>query len=686
MTSSPTTLTPSGLATVALLKTRFDQGLDHLDLFEPFVADALNRCEKSDFIAADIKEVLHGRTGLFIPIDPMQTLLNRFVKKGYLQRLEGRYIRTNVPIPDPDLDTSRRSLQQGQARLGAALLDFLSRTGLAIASADDALVALATFVADNKVHLLLESAVPDNALDRSRQERKLTRAIAQFISELCLPSAELGPVFVDMVEGILLKDTILLRDVGLAPRRLDGLTVVLDSGLLFDAIGMTGVANNVAATEGLHLLRAVGVRTIAFDKTVAEMRRILSVYEHLLATPTGSLSLYPTDLTRHALDTHMSPSDMRLKIATLEEQLRSVNVTIREVPRHEREYTLDETSLQACLVDPRNGDRETKRIHHDVDCIAGVLTLRRGSQSDALERARFVFATTSGRVVRSAQAWYRAQGQSDFPPIIHYRALTSIAWLKKPAAAPGVMVHELAALCAGAIRPSREVMDRTLAALRTMMAEGVISSDEAIAVAASALLEPLLAQLDDETDPDADTIADAIARVRRSYRDEAATVAAGEIQRTKDEAEKEKQLLQAAADKAAREREESQRDAEAARRAALEATKRSSRVHAIASQRADVVAGWVSAIGFWGMAAIILIGALVGFTGVVERAPAWLRLAVGAVTIAAVVIGCWLSIRGGSLLSIKRAMGRRVRAWALAKLDPTQAIEALDHSVGDREE
>ena len=35
------TETPKGLATLALLKTRFDEGRDHLELLEPFVADAV---------------------------------------------------------------------------------------------------------------------------------------------------------------------------------------------------------------------------------------------------------------------------------------------------------------------------------------------------------------------------------------------------------------------------------------------------------------------------------------------------------------------------------------------------------------------------------------------------------------------------------------------------------------------
>lgn len=678
MTMSTVPLTPSGLATVALLKTRLDQGLDHLALFEPFVADALNRSDRDGFIAADIKAVLHQRTGLLIPTDAMQTLLQRFVRKGCLRRDGGRFFRTGALIEDPDLNATRQAVEEGQNRLGEALVQFLSEAGSPFATADEALIGLATFVSDNKVHLLLDSPIPDGALERSSQSRKVTRGLARFISEVCLPSDDLRPILADLVEGILLEDALLLRDIGLASQRLGQLTVVLDTPVLFAALGLTGEANKVAAIEGLHLLREVGARTVVFEKTVAEMRRILAVYEDHLATAGGRLTLWPSDLTRHAIDSHMSSSDAKVISATLNERLRLAGVSVREVPAHQPEFTLDEPALQACLVDPRNGDKETQRIRHDVDCIAGVLTLRGGHRAVALEQSRFVFATTSGRVVRNSQAWYRAQGQNDFPPIIHYLALTAIAWLKKPAAAPGLKVHELAALCAGALRPTRETMEKTLASLRFMVREGVVSSDEALAVVASALLEPLLANLDDDTDPDSDSIADAIERVRRAYRDEAAAEAAKEVQRTRAEAAREREALEKDIGRATNAEQAARREAEAAARRAEEADRRATRVHEAAARRASAVAEVVSALGYWGGVLILVSGAALSIPGLVDSAPTRLRIGAGIVSLAVLGFGIWSSIRGGSLLSIKRAMRRRVRSWVYSKIHPTGGPDVSD--------
>ena len=55
--------TPQGLATVAFLKTRLDEGHDHVGMFEPLVHDALHRLTAQDFLASDIQAQVRNRTG-----------------------------------------------------------------------------------------------------------------------------------------------------------------------------------------------------------------------------------------------------------------------------------------------------------------------------------------------------------------------------------------------------------------------------------------------------------------------------------------------------------------------------------------------------------------------------------------------------------------------------------------------
>ena len=119
---------PKGLATVAFLKTKLDEGCDHLGLFEPLILDALIHVQVKDFLAEDIKILVNQRTGLLLPGDAVQTLLGRFAKRGLLQRAGGRFFRTSKAIPDPGLDAARTAIQAEQDSLGRALVEFAGRT------------------------------------------------------------------------------------------------------------------------------------------------------------------------------------------------------------------------------------------------------------------------------------------------------------------------------------------------------------------------------------------------------------------------------------------------------------------------------------------------------------------------------------------------------------------------------
>src|SRR5689334_20104104 len=138
--------TPKGLATVALLKTRLDAGHDHLALFEPLILDALLHLTTQDFIAQDIKAVLNERTGIFLPVSAVQTLLGRCTRRGLVTRQGGRFFRTATPLVDPLLDTTRAGLQADQARLGAAFMAYAAESSVEISTPDEAVAALATFV------------------------------------------------------------------------------------------------------------------------------------------------------------------------------------------------------------------------------------------------------------------------------------------------------------------------------------------------------------------------------------------------------------------------------------------------------------------------------------------------------------------------------------------------------------
>jgi hypothetical protein len=542
------------------------------------------------------------------------------------------------------LEEVRTEAEEKHRTLGEALLDFAQEHGVLFDTADDALVAVSTFITDNKVPLLLQEALADSPLDRTDLPRKTTRTIARFITERCLTSAELQPILAGLVEGMVLQDALLFRDIATISHKFTGLQIVLDSPILFAVLDLTGVANGIATREGLSLFRDAGAVAVAFHRTLGEMRRILTVYENRVTTAEGRLSLYPTDLTRHVLTAKLSASDIRMISTTLEKRLAAHGIVIREVPTHDRRYTLDEQALAAILADDQDLDKP--RIRHDVDCVAGVLTLRAGRTASSIENAHAVFCTTSGKVVRNVQRWYREEGEGGAPPAVHQLALTSIAWMKRPQAARGIKLHELAAICSAALKPSRDTWRMFIANVKQLRNDGVISDDETVAIIASEMTEPLLATLDDDFDPDADTIAEAIERVRASYRQEAGAAALVAIR-------------------------QAQGEAALANEAATRALARSAALEALLDARIQRIATGISTLLFLAAALIVVLSAVLSVPGVFDSVGETWKWGARILLTGTTLFGAYATIYGPNLHQLRLGLRDRIAHTFRRRLTPS---------------
>ncbi len=512
-----------GLATVALLKVNFDAGRDHISMFEPFVLDTLSHLDADGVTADYVRAAVDERHQLALPVNVVRMALMRAVSRGFQRREGGRYFRTDKTPNLPDLRTERARIEERQGRLAEALREASARRGLEVHTAEEALDMVLDFLESYHVSMALgeEAAtdlVPEPATDAPADPK--TIVTAGFLREAVLTGGDLADVVQEMLEGFILQNTLLLKDISVAARPFKRLRVFFDSVLLFGALGYEGAATGTAVQELLSLLRDSGASLEVFEPTIREMRRILAVYEDRIGTHEGRLSLYQTDLTRYFLTKHFTPSDIRAITALIDKDIRALGFVVRDLPPHVAELTLDERRLGVLLAAGPGGEN-VPRVVHDIDCVAGVLTLRRGKTSDSLDHAGVVFVTRSSLTVRHTREWYRDEGQLGFSPILHYLLLSNLAWLKRPTSASRLKLHELVALCTAALRPSREAWQAFLKHLRRLEASGQLSTDEAAAIVASSLTDSILVEEDVGEDTDAATLTEVVDRVKAAYRAEA---------------------------------------------------------------------------------------------------------------------------------------------------------------------
>jgi len=631
---------PKGLATVALLKTRMDEGKDHLGLFEPFVEDSLSHLAVDHFATADLRTAIEERHGLLLPIETVTTLLGRLGRRGAVRREGGRYFRLHF-TPSVDIVAASAVLNTELVAFGNALAAFSAKTKHPIASAHDALALLIGFMQENNIALLLQEPAEAPVAGPNRGHY---RVVARFVTQECARDEALRKTLERLLEGLVLKNALLLEDLASASQKFDGLEVFLDSQIVFAAIGLTGIPESVAVAETISLLRDTGAVPTVFDVTVSEMQRLLGMLEDHLGTAEGRLSLRPTAMARHVMTLNLKPSDIRIFSSSLEPRIREVGIAVKDSPARSRDFTLDESQLARDLTD-RFGDVTQPRVRHDVDCVAAVLTLRAARRPRRLEAARAVCASTSMRVIRNVSAWHRNQGATGIPPIIDLRALANIAWLKRPASVRLLKVHQLIALCSAALRPSRDTWQKFVDNLKTLRTQGALSDEQTLALVASDLLDPVLSELEDEREPDAATIHEAIERVKAAYRDEGRATA--------------DQALKVA-----------ESEAQLAQQAAASAQARHSATYAHLSARAKGIGQMVSNALAVVLGTLMLGSIAVGVPGVLEHTPPALRLAGWIFVGASAVLTAWGWWSGFTLPSLRNSLRQAIASRVLTYLRP----------------
>ena len=539
-----------GLATLALLKTNFDEGHDHIDMFQPFLIDAISGLDKDDFQAEEIKNAMLSRHGLAVPSHTLRTLLKRTSRCGLVRREYGRYFRVR-DFPQSNIPEATANIEADYFHLAAELSNYLASHRHPLGTDEDALAFLLEFLERNHIGMVLDAPHQDQPDSGEPPSHNKTRLVVRFIKEVIPANDRLTAIVQRMLEGFILQNTLTLKDIGSTSRKFKDLCVFLDTRLVLQALGYQGKASHVATTQMISMLKRTGARVAVFEATIKEIKSVLYFYQQHLGTSQGRDFLNSsTPLTRFFLINRYTPSDVAQIIALLDQSVLQAGLSIRSAPTRIPRYTFDEKDLARRLAKTDTPEGEP-RVWHDVDCVAAVLTMRGSTFPQDINNAKAIFVTATGLVIKNVSEWFRQQLESEnlkgkaeslLPPVVHHIALSNVAWLKFPASGQKLKLHELMALCSAALQPTRKTWDRFKRHLLNLQDSGVVSSDEIAAILANQFTDVHLSHLEDhlteDTDIDSDNLNEVIERVRASY----AAAAQDHAEKAKHATEQQKNL------------------------------------------------------------------------------------------------------------------------------------------------
>jgi hypothetical protein len=268
------------VATLAMLKSNFDAGHDHLEMFIPFVLDGVSSLPRPDFTTSDLQQVIEERHTLLVPLPTLNTLLGRVKKKKLITSEGGRYFR-QTKAPKLDLGSRREEVEAEQAKVGRALAAHAAGRGT-IWSENEAMASLLRFLDRHQIAILLEEVEGD--LDPSPKE---DRIVASFIQQQLSAENELSNQIRGLVEGLVLRNTMFLADLNSLRMKFRDLRTFFDTGFLLKLLGYEGRASKNLAADVVDMLSKAGATCGVFKRTLEEVGRILAVYRDRLGTATG---------------------------------------------------------------------------------------------------------------------------------------------------------------------------------------------------------------------------------------------------------------------------------------------------------------------------------------------------------------------------------------------------------------
>ncbi len=518
-TQNPT-VKPGGLVTVAFLKAKLDENKDRLSIFMPLVLDAAAFLAERTFTTSEVQEALAQLHNITIPHPPLETLLRRCKSEGYLKRDYGRWEKTQRLHKLQNVSNEKANIENAQNAFARRFVSFAIQHNFPCTERQ-ALDLVSCFLDDQQIAVLLDEP-PENTTGCKLDQHE-TALVAEFMSTSVRNDPALSNVLKGMLEGLVLYHAAFIPDFEAKGRNFNDLIVYFDSDLVRRALGYEGRARQTIMREIIKLFHASGIRCYVFDKTVVELQHILEMYESQGSRKGRRQRVrYQTEMDRYFLSSHFSRGDISEMIGLLQHNIEAERLRVVSTPTRLAKYVSNEAALQRRLANPFTQDESAPRIAHDVDCIAAILTLRKGRTFSRIEDSQFIFASSSFSVIRDICDWYTQDDQSEgVPPIIHLQVLSNLAWLKNPMASSDLKEQELMALCASAIHPSEKLWKRFIRHLAKQRDNHKITSDEQAAILVDHLSQQLLFAVESyapDGDVDADSIDDVIDRVKESYK------------------------------------------------------------------------------------------------------------------------------------------------------------------------
>jgi len=458
--------------------------------------------ENSEKKSYDIKTLINDikdKYSLDIPYHPMQTILDKCRKLGYISIVNGKIVSLNSENDDEEIFLPIYEAKEKQfKKLLRKYIDFLSNEYQEYISEQEAYKQIDEFLENSDL-----TFVDDNNRVYNQHEYRLAEFLIQCNNEGC---TEYIDILNDYIVGAALIQLLTFQE------KIDNfifknLVVYIDTPIIFRLLGIDSLKRTQIYIDLIKQMQRNGIKVKAYDHTVNEVSCIIEDAKYWVNNIEFDTSL-ANETSLFFVENNWSKTDIdQLSLSVNNKLENELNISIDKSP-----YPLSSdirTISQAEIKDlikqeyQNNVSNETivnkdQTIELDAQSLFLTMHKSKGIVAHNVNDLRFLFLTTNrtlAKIGRSISKKYLHAGEAFFPIAMDDVKWGTIIWFDTPNNISNFSRSKLIAAAYASFRPSPAVIKKFNTTLVQALKNNQITNEECYLMRTKSEIETILLKL-----------------------------------------------------------------------------------------------------------------------------------------------------------------------------------------------
>lgn len=537
------------LISVGILQNLWEHNRqDTLDLLIPFLKCSIAKTTKVGHII-DIETTAKDFRSEFgyedIPLDVISVMLNRLTPNTLKRKYNNYYLIAELDEEVAVFQKRKLESKEMQEKVIESLREHLTDNIPNEKFTDERVTDyLYSFFISNGLCIARNV---DELMGLKRNNGRIDYEIARFIMDEYHKDTTIFHYITYLINGFFLSNALSSKFASSSTNtKMRGLTCYIDTRIIINALGLhLPVETKTSALEFLKMLKDSKVELCCFNHNYNEIYNVLLAYKQSIVNMRNRNS----GNTLEAFDAQgYTPQDVDQFITVLPKKIQSLGIEIKDAPSYdETKYNktayIDSNGLETILKKEMNyrPHSQDSAAEADVKSAESIMLLRNGEKPLYLEKAKFIFISSSDRYCLLVEKFLNSS-YSDCVPIAYSETnMSSLLWLRNYSTHQDYPQKKLIENAMAILDvPSSQFLSELFNKIDLLKSQGGITADEAAVLRMDYYKKK---EIYDEAKGDSNSITDeslisAKNRLRQSYLSE--ENAKSELNYEKYKAEKEK--------------------------------------------------------------------------------------------------------------------------------------------------